>query len=328
MTRRRPVILAGRFLAVVGACTLTLLAPTFSCAQDFPAKPVRIVTSDVGGGADVQARIIAQGITPALGQQVIIENRGGGFAPGEAVARAAPDGYTILYTGSAHWLLPFLRRNVPYDPVADFAPITQSVRAPNLLVAHPSLPVRNVRELIALAKTRPGELNYGSGAPGSSSHLAPELLKYMARIDITRIPYKGVGPALNDLMGGQIQLMFPNAASVTPHVRSGRLRALAVSSKEPSPLAPGVPTVASSGVPGYESVSILGVFAPAKTPDAIVARLNREFVRFLSMPEAKERLFKAGVEAVGSSPQQLAETVRAEMARMGKLIKGLGIRDE
>lgn len=328
MTRRRPVILAGRFLAVVGACTLTLLAPTFSCAQDFPAKPVRIVTSDVGGGADVQARIIAQGITPALGQQVIIENRGGGFAPGEAVARAAPDGYTILYTGSAHWLLPFLRRNVPYDPVADFAPITQSVRAPNLLVAHPSLPVRNVRELIALAKTRPGELNYGSGAPGSSSHLAPELLKYMARIDIMRIPYKGVGPALNDLMGGQIQLMFPNAASVTPHVRSGRLRALAVSSKEPSPLAPGVPTVASSGVPGYESVSILGVFAPAKTPDAIVARLNREFVRFLSMPEAKERLFKAGVEAVGSSPQQLAETVRAEMARMGKLIKGLGIRDE
>lgn len=328
MMCRRPAIVARRCLAVVGACTLTLLAPTFSCAQDFPAKPVRIVTSDVGGGADVQARIIAQGITPALGQQVIIENRGGGFAPGEAVARAAPDGYTILYTGSAHWLLPFLRRNVPYDPVADFAPITQSVRAPNLLVAHPSLPVRNVRELIALAKTRPGELNYGSGAPGSSSHLAPELLKYMARIDIMRIPYKGVGPALNDLMGGQIQLMFPNAASVTPHVRNGRLRALAVSSKEPSPLAPGVPTVASSGVPGYESVSILGVFAPAKTPDAIVARLNREFVRFLSMPEAKERLFKAGVEAVGSSPQQLAETVRAEMARMGKLIKGLGIRDE
>lgn len=328
MMCRRPAIVARRCLAVVGACTLTLLAPTFSCAQDFPAKPVRIVTSDVGGGADVQARLIAQGITPALGQQVIIENRGGGFAPGEAVSRAAPDGYTILYTGSAHWLLPFLRRNVPYDPVADFAPITQSVRAPNLLVAHPSLPVRNVRELIALAKTRPGELNYGSGAPGSSSHLAPELLKYMARIDITRIPYKGVGPALNDLMGGQIQLMFPNAASVTPHVRSGRLRALAVSSKEPSPLAPGVPTVASSGVPGYESVSILGVFAPAKTPDAIVARLNREFVRFLSTPEAKERLFKAGVEAVGSSPQQLAETVRTEMARMGKLIKGLGIRDE
>lgn len=314
--------------SAAGLAIALVTAASPASAQEFPVKPIRIITSEAGGGADFQGRLIAQGITAALGQQVVVENRGGGVIPGETVARSAADGYTLLYNGSTHWLLPFLRSNVPYDPVADFAPITLTVRAPNLLVAHPSLPVRTVADIIKLAKARPGELNYGSGAPGSSSHLAPELLKSMAGINITRIPYKGTGSGLNDLMGGQIQLMFPNAAGVTQHVRSGRLRAIAVSSAEPSPLAPGVPTVASSGVPGYESVSILGFFAPAKTPEAVVARLNREIVRYLATPEAKERFMKAGLEAVGTTREQLAQTMKNEMNRLGKLIRDLGIRDE
>jgi tripartite-type tricarboxylate transporter receptor subunit TctC len=312
---------------LVAAVALAAVVP-HAASQEYPARPVRIITSETGGGADFQIRLIAQAITPALGQQVVVDNRGGGGIPGEAVARAPADGYTLLYNGSTHWLLPYLRSQAPYDPVADFAPISLTVRAPNLLVSHPSLPVKTVADVLKLAKARPGELNYGSGSPGSSSHLAPELLKSMAGVNIVRIPYKGTGPALNDLMGGQIQLMFPNAASVTGHVRSGRLKAIAVSSAEPSPLAPGVPTVASSGLPGYESVSILGLFAPARTPDAIVNRINREVVRYLATPEAKERFMKAGLEAVGTTQQQLAQTMRMEMGRMGKLIRDLGIKDE
>jgi tripartite-type tricarboxylate transporter receptor subunit TctC len=314
-------------LALLFAATATSFSP-IAYAQTYPARPIRIVTSETGGGADFQARLIAQGISASLGQQVIVDNRPGGVIPGDTVAKAAADGYTILYNGSAHWLLPFLRSNVPYDPVRDFTPIALAVRAPNVLVVHPSLPVKSVTDLIALAKARPGELNYGAGAPGSTSHLAPELFKAMAHVEIVRIPYKGTGPALNDLLGGQIQLMFPNAASVMPHMRTGRLRALAVSSTSPSPLAPGLPTVAASGLPGYESVSILGFFAPAKTPAAIVQRLNQEIVRYLHTGDAKERFLKGGVEATGSSPEELADTVRSEMARLGKLIQDVGIRAE
>ena len=308
-------------LVAVSACCIAGTTP----AQTYPYKPVRIVTSEVGGSADFQSRLIGHGIAAALGQQVIVENRGGGVIPGDTVAKALPDGYTLLYTGSAHWLLPLMRDNVPYDPVKDFAPITLPVRAPNLLVVHPSVPAQSVRELIALAKAKPGALNYGSGAPGSSSHLAPELFKAMAGVDIVHIPYKGTGPAINDLLGGQLQMMFPNAAAVMPHVKAGRLRALGVSSAQPSPLAPGVPTV-SAGLPGFESVSNLGIFAPARTPAAVIRRLNQEVVRYLQTAEAKERMLNAGVETVGSTPEQLAAVVNAEMARMGRIIKSVGIR--
>lgn len=317
---RSCVLPALQLLASVAACCAGITQ-----AQTFPHKPLRIITSEVGGGADFQVRLIGHGISAALGQQVIVENRGGGVIPGDTVAKALPDGYTLLYTGSAHWLLPLMRNNVPYDPVKDFVPVTLPVRAPNLLVVHPAVPAQSVKELIALAKAKPGTLNYGSGAPGSSSHLAPELFKAMADVDIVHIPYKGTGPAINDLLGGQLQIMFPNAASVMPHVKVGRLRALGVSSAQPSPLAPGVPTV-STGLPGYESVSNLGIFAPARTPVAVIRRINQEVVRYLATAEAKERMLNAGVETVGSTPEQLAAVVNAEVARMGKMIRAVGIR--
>jgi len=310
-----------RVLAAVSTWCITGVTQ----AQTYPYKPVRIVTSEVGGGADFQARLIANGISSALGQQVIIENRGGGVFPGDAVAKASPDGYTFLYSGSAHWLLPFMRDNVPYDPVKDFAPVTLPVRAPNLLVVHPSVPAQSVKELIALAKAKPGVLNYGSGAPGSSSHIAPELFKSLAGVDIVRVPYKGTGPAINDLLGGQLQMMFSNASSVMPHVKTGRVRALGVSSMQPSALAPGVPTV-SVGLPGFESVSNLGIFAPARTPAAVIRRINQEVVRYLTTEDAKERMLKAGVETVASTPEHLAAVVQSEMERMGKVIRSVGIR--
>ncbi len=322
---RQPIIHYSTLGCLCASAVLMLNMQT-ATAQKFPVRPVRFVTSEVGGGADFQARLIGQGITPALGQQVVVDNRGGGVIPGETVAKATPDGYTLLYTGSAHWLLPLMRNNVPYDPVKDFMPVTLPVRAPNLLVVHPSLPVQSVKDLITLAKSQPGKLNYGSGAPGSSSHLAPELFKAMAGIDIVHVPYKGVGPALNDLLGGQLQMMFPNASSVMPHVKAGRLKALGVSSAQPSPLAPGIPTVASSGLPGYESVSTLGLFAPAHTPPAVIQQLNQVVVQYLAKPESKERLLQAGVETVGSTPAQLAAVVNSEITRMGKVIRDAHIR--
>jgi len=211
--------------------------------QSYPNKPVRIVTSQPGSGNDLVSRVIAQGLTGGLGQQVIVDNRG--VIAAEIVAKSPPDGYTLVLYGPPLWLLPFMRDNVPWDPVRDFAPITLAVSTPNLVVVHPSLPVNSVRQLIALAKASPGELNYGSTA-GASPHLAAELFKAMARVDMVGVSYKGAGPALNGLLGGQVHLMFPNASTVMPHVKSGRLRALAVASAEPSALAPDLPTVARS----------------------------------------------------------------------------------
>jgi tripartite-type tricarboxylate transporter receptor subunit TctC len=216
---------------------------------------------------------------------------------------------------------------VSWDPLRDFAPITAAASAPNIIVVPPWLVANSVRELIALAKARPGELNYGSGGSGSTPHLAAELFKAMAGVNIMRIPYKGTGPAFIDLMAGRLHVMFPSATSAAPNIKSGKVRALAVGSVEPSELAPGVPTVAASGLPGYESVSIFGVFAPAKTPEAIIKRLNMDIVRFLRSAEAKERFFSAGTEIIGSSPEQLAATMKSEMTRLGKVIKDAAIRE-
>ena len=298
--------------------------------QGFPNKPVRIVTSEPGGGLDFAARLISQGITSSLGQPVIVENRGGagGLIAIETVAKAQPDGYTLLLYGSTIWLVPFLRENVSYDPVRDFSPVILAVSSPNIVVVHPSIAANSVKELIALAKAKPGVLNYGSGALGASSHLSVELFKAMAGVNIVRIPYKGSGPALNGLIAGQVQVMFATSGGVVPHIKSGRLRALAVTSAQPSALMPDLPTVAASGLPGYVSASLGTIFAPAKTPAPLINRLNQEMVRFLRTADAKEQFLRSGVETVGSTPAELAATMKSEMARLGKVIKDAGIREE
>jgi len=298
-----------------------------SC-QIYPSKPIRIITGSVGGGQEFATRIIAQGISGALGQPVITDPRGVSVAiSGDFVARAPADGYTLLLVGNNLWIGPLLEK-LPYDPVRDFAPITMVASTPNILVVHPSLPVKTVQELIDFAKTRPGELNYGSSGFGTSTHLAGELFKAMAGVNIVRIPYKGGGPSLNALISGEVQIWFPNAAAVTQHLKSGKLRALAVTSSRPTELAPGLPTVAASGLPGYESVLIIGVLAPATTPVAIIERLNHEIVGLLNRADVKRKLFDSGAEVVGSSPEQFAGAIKSEMARLAKVIKDAGIHED
>ena len=305
----------------------TLLAYASAlCAQDYPNKPIRIVTSEAGGGNDIQARLIAQGLSGALGEQVFVENRPSGVIPGEVVSKAPPNGYTLLLYNNTLWIGPLLQ-NTPYDMARDFAAVTSVAKAANVLVVNPALPVKSVAELVALAKARAGELNYGSSGTGGSNHLAGELFRAMAGVNIVRINYKGAGPALTALLAGELQLMFPTAGAVTPHVKAGRVKALAVTSAEPTALFPGVPTVAAL-LPGYESISIYGIFAPAKTPRTIIDKLNLEIVRFLNRTDVQEKFVNAGMEAAGTSPEQLAATVKSEMARMGKVIKDAGIRTE
>ena len=309
--------------------TISLFIACAATAQTFPSKPIRILTSEPGGGTDFVARMVAQGLSESLGQPVIVENRGGGSGviAGEALAKAAPDGHTLLAYGSTLWIVPLMRSNVAYDPQRDFQAIAMTDRAPNVLAVHPALPVKNVSDVIALAKARPGELNYARAAAGGPPHLSAELFKAMTKTQLTAVPYKGGGPAVIGLLGGQVHLMFATAASITPHVKSGKARALAVTSAAPSALFPGVPTVAAS-MPGYEAVALNGVFAPAGTPAAIVNRLNSEIAKFLQRAEVRERFLATGVETVGSTPAEFAATVKAEVAKWGKLIREAGIRDE
>ena len=300
---------------------------SIACAQDYPNKPIRIVTSEAGGGNDVQARLIAQGLAVAFGEQVIVDNRPSGVIPGETVAKAPPNGYTLLLYNNVLWTGPLLQ-SAPYDTLRDFAPVVTITKAANVLVVNPALPVNSVADLIALAKAKPGQLNYGSSGTGASNHLAGELFRSMAGINIVRINYKGAGPALNALFANELQLMFPTAGAVAPHMKSGRLKVLAVTSAEPSPLAPGVPTMAAAGLPGYESIATYGVFAPARTQRAIIDRLNEEVVRFLARPDVKEKFLNLGLETVGGPPEQLVAAVKSEIARMSKVIRDAGIRAE
>ncbi len=318
-----------RFAAGCAQLTLTLVAGV-AAAQDYPSRTVRIVTAEAGGSNDIAARIIAQPLAAAFGQQFIVENMGAasGVIAAQTVAKAAPDGYTLILYGASLWLLPFFRNNLPFELARDFAPVIWTNRGPNLLVVHPSLPVKTVRELIVLARARPGALNYGSSSLGAANHLAAELFKTMARVDIVHIPYKGTSPALNDVIGGQLQVMFPNAPSAGPHVKSGKLRGLAITSAQQSPLYPELPTVAATGLPGYEAVSIYGVFAPVKTSAAIVLRLNQEISRVLARAEVKERFAGIGVETVGGTPAEFAAVVQSETAKWGKVIRDAGIRAE
>ncbi|HTE15668.1 MAG TPA: tripartite tricarboxylate transporter substrate-binding protein [Burkholderiales bacterium] len=303
----------------VCACTAALAVPgaTIAHAQDaFPAKLIRIVTAAPGSNNDWGARLVAQELSPRLGQQVIVENRGSVGV--EVVAKAPPDGHTILFYGSIAWLQPFLTQ-VSWDPLRDLAPITLSMRSPNVLVVHPSVPVKSVKELIALAKARPGDLNYGAGGSGASPHLAAELFKFMAGVNIVRINYKGTGPAMVGMLGGEVHMMFPGLGSIVPHVKSGRMRALAVTTPRRSKLVPELPAV-SETMPGYDSESLICFFAPAKTPPAVIARLNSEINQVMRTTDQK-RLNEAGVEASGTTPEELLALIKSEMSRMSKLIK-------
>ena len=286
---------------------------------------MRILTAEPGGGSDIASRILAAALTPRLGQQVIVENRVGGVIVSEIAAKATPDGHTMLIYSNALWLLPFMRDTTPYAP-ADFSPVSLLVTAPGLLVVHPSVPANTPQELISLARAKPGTLNYASGPLGASPHLAGELFKSMTGVDIVLIPFKGIGLALNDVIAGRVQIMFPSTGSSMQHVKAGRLRALAVSSAQPTALAPGVPTLAASGVPGYEIVTMFGAFVPVRTPAEATARLHRELVAALTSSEVKERFATLSMEVAASTPAEFSTAMRAEMARLGKVIRSRGIR--
>lgn len=320
-------MLIKRVLVVTVAAGAMVAGHGASWAQEFPGKVIRVYTSQAGSPSDFIARILAQGISTGVGQPAIVDNRVGTTAV-EALIKSPPDGHTLLLYGPVVWLLPYLRDNVPWDPEKDLLPVSIATKTPNLVVVHPSIPVKSIKELIALAKARPGELNYGSGLTGSSNHLAAELFKSMTRVNIVRVAYSGPAAAFTAVIAGQLQMAFPDAGSATQHVKSGRIRALAVTSAEPSALAPGLPTVAASGVPGYELELLSMMFAPARTPPTVVLRLQQEIQRTVHRPEVKERLFNSGVESVGSTPEQAMTKIKSEMVRMGKVIKDAGIRSE
>ena len=295
--------------------------------QDFPLKPIRILAGSAGGSSDLSTRLIAQGLTSSLGQQVIVDSRPTVLIR-DIVMKSPADGYTLLLAANSFYLGPILQ-SMSYDPIRDFAAVGLAIRTPSIFVVHPSLPVKNVRQLIAMAKARPGALNYASGAPGSSYHIGMELFKSMAGVNIVRVAYKGGGPALNDMLGGQVEMMFVTPASGSQHVRSGRLRALAITSLQPSPLFPGMPTLAAEGgLSGFEQSSKVGIYAPAKTPVGVINRLNQELVQVLNRMDIKEKFQEMGLEPAPSTPQEFAAVMKSEMSRIGKLIKDTGIRVE
>ena len=320
-------MLTTRSIVSIFSIPMLILGVGVVAGQNYPTKTVRIVTGGIGNSVDIVSRIIAQELTGVWNTPVIVENRGTGVVTPEIVSKASPDGYTLLVVGNSVWTAPLFEK-VPYDPVKDFSSITVTATAPSILVVPPQLPVKSVKDLIALAKAKPGVLNYASGAMGSSNHLATALFASMAGINIVRIGYKGIPASVVALVAGEAQMLFASTASLAPHIASGKLRALAVTSAQPPALAPGLPTVSASGVPGYQAEQVLRLFAPAKTPANIINRLNRDIVRTLNRSDVKGKLFSAGVEAIGSSPQQLATTMKSEMARLSKVIKDAGIRSE
>ena len=305
------------------------VAACISClasGQDFPAnRPIRIATSAAGGGGDFTARQVAQGISGPLGQAVVVDNRASGFLAAEIVALAPPDGHTLTVQGSTFWILPLLKK-MPYDVIRDFAPITMLEQTTNVVAVHPSVPAKSIRELIDLAKAKPGALNYGASALGSTAHLAGELFKSMAGVNIIMVPYKGAAPAVTALVAGEIQLYIGDVGYMSPHAKAGKVRTLAVTSAQPSSLAPGLPTVSEAGVPGYVALVMSGIWAPTRTPQAIINRLNQEIVRVLKRPEVKEKYFAAGYETVGNTPEQFAAIIKADASNMAKVIKDAAIR--
>ena len=319
----------SRFLRFAFGALLALVA-TAASAQTYPTKPIRLVVPFPPGGAtDILARDVAQKLTEAWGQQVIVDNRpgAGGNIGSELVAKSAPDGYTLeMGTVGTHAINASLYAKMPYDHVKDFVPVILVAGVPNVLVVNPAVPANSVAELIAYAKANPGKLNFASSGNGTSIHLSGELFKFMAGVQMTHVPYKGSAPALQDLIGGQVQLMFDNLPPSLPQIKAGKLRALAVTSLARAPALPDVPTMAEAGLPGYEASSWFGVLAPAGTPPAIVTKLNAEIARWLATPEAKEKLSKQGANAAGGTPEDFAKHIAAETAKWAKVVKDSGAK--
>ena len=306
----------------------------FACAssayaQDYPIRPIRYIVGQApGGSSDTLARMITQRAGDGLGQPLVVDNRPGatGIIGAEVVAKANPDGYTLLQAATSHATNPAMQAKLPYDSLRDFTPISLLSQQPNIWVVHPSVPAKNIKELIAYAKARPGQLNFGSSGTGGSQHLAGELLKGMTGIDMVHIPYKGSPPALVDLLAGRVPIMSSTMPPVLPHIRTGKVRALAVTSTRRSPAVPEVPTVAESGVPGYEAIAWQGLLAPGGTPKAIVARLNAEFVKVMKQPDIVAKLNEQGYETVASTPDWFAAYLKSEIVKWTKVIKTAGIK--
>ena len=301
----------------------------YSSAQNFPSKPLRLVVgSTPGGGTDISARLIAPKMSEQLGQQVVVENRPGATTTigVNYVVRSAPDGYTMLMGVSSLAINPHILKNVPYDALTDLAPVTQVLVAPNIMVAHPSLPIRTVKDLVAFARPRPGQLNFAAGGAGSSQHLAIELFLYMTGTKIVHVPYKGQGMALIDVVAGQVSLMMANVISALPHVRSARLRALGVTGSKRTTVAPDIPTIAEAGVPGYEVLQWYGVLAPAATPREIIGRLHGVIAHAVQDPKIRERIVADAGEPVGNTPDEFSAILRADYKKWGDVIRKAGIR--
>jgi tripartite-type tricarboxylate transporter receptor subunit TctC len=321
-------ISTSKTLAILAACAAMFAGAAF--AQPYPNKPIKyVVPFPAGGTTDTLARIISTKLTDALGQPVIIENRGGagGNIGSDVVAKSAPDGYTILGgTISSHAINVSLYANMPYDPVRDFVPITLIGTNANVLIVHPSNPANSVAELIAYAKANPGKVAFASAGSGTSQHLSGELFKSLAKIDITHIPYKGSAPAITDLMGGQVTMMFDTLIVAAPQIKAGKVKALAVTSSKRVAGFDQIPTMIEGGVAGYEVVSWQGIFAPAKTPPEIVRRLNTEIVKIINMPDVRERFAGLGLEPAGNSSEDFAAFQKAEIAKWAKVVKEGGVK--
>ena len=310
---------------------LALVAAVPAAGQGYPERPIRLIVAfPPGGGTDVAARLIVPRLSEALGKQVVIDNRpGAGSTLGtNIVAKASADGYTLLMSDTTFGIVAALYPKLPYDAERDFAPVTQATSVPLAMVVHPSLPVNTIAEFVALAKAKPGQLNFGSGGVGTPLHMTGELLKIAAGIDIVHIPYKGAGPAFADLLGGHFQLMCPTMQSAIPYIHSGKLRALALTTAKRSPALPNVPTMAEAGYPAVRAVAWYGVHAPAQTPKAIVARLHAEIARTLQDPVVKERFTSEGAEVVGSTPAEFTQFIAAEITQWKKVVTTAGIKAE
>lgn len=314
---------------------MLLICTTGALAQQdaaYPVKPIRIIVpSAPGSGPDIMARAIGQKLNESLGQPIVVDDKpgAGGIIGSEAAAKSAPDGYTLIMANAgSHAVNASLYAKLPYDPVKDFAPITLVAVAPNILIVHPTLPARTAKDLIALARTRPGELTFGSGGNGSTAHLSGELFRTMAGINVVHIPFKGSPAAVIGVIAGQIVMAFPNIPPALPHVRSGKLKALAVTTAKRSAALPDLPTIAESGLPGYEATAWFGVLAPAGTSSAIIAKLNSAIVKSVHVREMRERLSAEGAEAVGNTPEQFAQIIKTDIAKWAKVVKASGAKPE